>query len=563
MSIDNSSNKVLIRELVNTLAAKGIRHVVVSPGSRNAPMVIGFNRNSNVKCTLIPDERSAGFFALGMAQYLNEPVVMVCTSGTAALNYAPALAEAFYQHIPLLAITADRPLEYTHQADGQTIDQKNIFDNYVKAFFQFPQDEKHPGNVWMANRIANEAYNKSIYPQAGPVHINVPLREPLYGTEDVSSEHRVIELVRNAEHLSPDQAHKLRGEIAGFNKIMILNGQLRPQTALDGQVQKASLRPDTVVLAESLSNFNGEKVIPCIDRTLMAIKDDELGAFAPDLLISFDGPVISKKIKAYFRKYKPKEHWHIGNHRTDLDTYQCLTKSIMCSRTFFIKEVLNASKAKKSDYSAQWYGRFINAHQRHEQFLSNAPYSDLSVFGCIIDHLPDHYHWQLGNSSVVRYVQLFDHYPKIPQFGNRGTSGIDGSTSTAAGYAYASDVDTLLITGDIAFFYDTNGLWHRHLSSRLKIILINNGGGNIFKIIEGPRSVPELEPFFVTPQQSDAQKICEGYGVGYQRAENLNELRQILSNGFFQESERALVLEVVTPSDSDVQLKKYFEYLVG
>ena len=556
-----TSDKTLVSILVNTLVAQGVKYVICSPGSRNAPLMISFNRRASVHCISIPDERSAGFFALGTAQFLNEPIVVVCTSGTAGLNYSPALAEAYYQMLPIIAITADRPVEYTDQADGQTIDQKNIFSNFVKASFQFPEESSNPDTLWYANRIANEAYNKSIYPQMGPVHINVPLREPLYGLEDNTETPRTIELVRNLEYLDSYTVDKLKSQLNDFQRIMILNGQLKPKAALDGLVQQASLRTDTVVLAESLSNFSGERVIPCIDRTLISIRKENLADYSPDLLITFDGPVVSKKIKAYLRAHRPKSHWHIGNHRTDLDTFQSLTKSIMCSRTFFIEEILNKADTKYSNYSELWCTLFEKARNNHEEFVGNAAYSDLTVFDTIIQNIPSNIHLQLGNSSVVRYIQLFDHYPKVHQYGNRGTSGIDGCTSTAVGYAYASNEETLLITGDLSFFYDTNGLWHRHLSPKLRIILINNCGGGIFKIIEGPGSVKEQDEFFVCEQVADAKEICIAYGLDYAVATTLDEVDGQLRTSFFNESNRPKLLEIVTPKDSDLVLKAYFENL--
>ena len=418
----------------------------------------------------IPDERSAAFFALGMAQYTDLPTAIICTSGTAGLNYAPALAEAYYQGIPLLAITADRPTEYVDQEDGQTINQQNIFDNFVKASFQYPTDEDHKDNHWYANRIANEAYNLCVHPNLGPVHINVPLREPLYETIDLDHNARTIEVVISSQGLYPETEKTLQKELDKYRKILILCGQIRPKEALADLVKRASLRSDVAVLSESISNFTGKKVIPCIDRTLLSIPEEKLEEFVPDLLITFDGPVISKKIKAYLRKHRIKEHWHIGPNRTDLDTFHALTKAIVCSRTYFVENVLNKSKPKESSYATLWQKQYQKTKKKHESFLNSARYSDLTVFKSIIDHIPDHVHLQLGNSSVVRYVQLFDHYPSVPQYSNRGTSGIDGCTSTAAGYAHISGAMTLLISGDISFFYDTNGLWHHHLSPDLRII---------------------------------------------------------------------------------------------
>ena len=554
----NTTNKSLITILVNTLAAKGLKHVVASPGSRNAPLVIAFQRHPKIEMISIPDERSAAFFALGISQYTNLPTALICTSGTAGLNYAPALAEAFYQGIPLIAITADRPTEYVHQADGQTIDQQNIFNNYVKASFQYPTDEDHEDNHWYANRIANEAFNQSVHPNLSPVHINVPLREPLYNLDSTDYEARTIDVVISSQGLYPETTIALKKELNQYKKILILCGQIRPKEALAELVKKASLRSDVAVLSESISNFTGERVIPCIDRTLLSIDESNLDQFVPDLLVTFDGPVISKKIKAFLRKNKIKAHWHIGPNRTDLDTFHALSKAIVCSRTYFVEHVINAAENKNSDYSELWRNQFEGTIEKHNQFLANAPFSDLTIFKSIIDHMPDHVHFQLGNSSVVRYVQLFNHYPSVPQYGNRGTSGIDGCTSTAAGYTYISREMTLLISGDISFFYDTNGLWHNHLSPELRIIVINNGGGGIFKIIDGPNKVEERDMYFVTEQKGKVKNVAEAYGLDYERAENSNELKQILNGQFFKKSESAKILEIISDPNSNEVLKAYF-----
>lgn len=554
----NTTNKSLVSVLVNTLASKGLKNVVASPGSRNAPLVIAFERHPNVEVISIPDERSAAFFALGIAQYTDLPTAIICTSGTAGLNYAPALAEAFYQGIPLLAITADRPTEYVHQADGQTIDQKGIFKNFVKASFQFPTDEDHSDNHWYANRIANEAYNQCVHPNLGPVHVNVPLREPLYEISDTNFETRTIDVVISSQGLYPETEHALKEELDKYKKILVLCGQIRPKEALSELVKLASLRSEVAVLSESISNFTGKNVIPCIDRTLLSIAEHELEYFVPDLLITFDGPVISKKIKAFLRTSNVPAHWHIGPNRTDLDTFHSLTKAIVCSRTYFVEEVLNKARTKESDYASLWQKQYQQSQQKHHDFLNHAQWSDLTIFKQIVDTMPSNIHLQLGNSSVVRYVQLFDDYPPVPQYSNRGTSGIDGCTSTAAGYAYISGAMTLLITGDISFIYDTNGLWHHHLSSDLRIILINNGGGGIFKIIDGPNSIKERDQFFVTKQNANAEGVASTYGLEYLCSHESESLNQILKSSFYQKSEKPKLLEIFSNEESDEVLKAYF-----
>jgi len=515
----STTNKSLVAILVNTLAAKGLRHVVASPGSRNAPLVIAFQRHPDIEMISVPDERSAAFFALGMAQYTDLPTALICTSGTAGL----------------------------------------IFQNYVKASFQYPTDEDHVDNHWYANRIANEAYNQCVHPHLGPVHINVPLREPLYDTTNTDHQARTIEIVESSRGLYPETAVLLKEELKEYKKILILCGQIRPKEELSELVKRASLRDDVAVLSESISNFTGERVIPCIDRTLDSISDDKLDEFVPDLLITFDGPVISKKIKAFLRKNDVKAHWHVGPHRTDLDTFHALTKAIVCSRTYFVDAVLNASDPKSSDYSDLWRSQFEKTTPLHKLYLEGIPFCDLKIFETIINHLPSHVHLQLGNSSVVRYVQLFDHYPDVPQYSNRGTSGIDGCTSTAAGYAHISDEMTLLITGDLSFLYDTNGLWHNHLSSHLRIIVINNGGGGIFKIINGPNQIPERDQFFVAEAKGNVQSVSKAYGLRYLNAGNSEELEAALTSTFFEPSDQAIILEIFSDRESDQYLKGYFK----
>ena len=218
------SNKVAVRDLVEICSIKGIKHVVIAPGSRNAPLTISFNRHPDFTCHSIVDERCAAFFAMGLAQQLNEPVAICCTSGTASLNFASAIAEAFYQKVPMLILTADRPPEWVDQMDGQTIRQSGIFKNYIKKSFDIPVDTDHSDDRWFTQRIVSEAIESTLYPEAGPVHINIPFREPLYDVHDYANEPlpKVFETTKTLLELPQSEISKLQHSWNQYSKILTI-----------------------------------------------------------------------------------------------------------------------------------------------------------------------------------------------------------------------------------------------------------------------------------------------------------------------------------------------------
>ncbi len=560
-----ASDKVSIRRLVEICRQKGIRHIVFSPGSRNAPLTITFNAFPEFKCYTITDERSAAFFALGIAQRLREPVVICCTSGTAALNYAPAIAEAYYQGVPLLVITADRPVEWKDQGAGQTINQTHIYRNYVVGSYELTQEALHRDDLWRNDLIINEAINRTVSDMPGPVHINVPLREPLYDQVQAADENvRIISAEKVLKTLSSGQAERLRNTWRRSEKKMMLVGLRPPVNGLAKDIDMLIDKSGLVVVTETTSNLACEKTFPCIDRLITTIPEDSEDAYAPDLLITFGGPIVSKKIKALLRRMSPDQHWHIDPSGIHLDTFQSLTEVISMDPERFVS-LLNSWEDSGHAHVAffkLWHRRHLKTQANHAAFLENCAWSDLKVFDIVLNNLDNGTTLHMGNSTVVRYIQLFDQHPHLTYYSNRGVSGIDGCTSTAIGSAHVSDNQHVLITGDLAFFYDSNAFWNNYLSSNLKVILINNAGGSIFRIIPGPSSTKEFETYFEAYQQMHAEPLAQLNGLEYTACAREGTFRQELKTFFAKKTTKPAILEVFTPrKDNDVILAEYFDYL--
>lgn len=547
-------------QLAAMLTQRGISKLVVSPGSRNAPVVSVLCKLEGMECFTVVDERSAGFFALGMAQQSGEPVALSCTSGTAVLNYGPAVAEAFYQRIPLLLLTADRPPEWVDQADGQTIRQNRVFELHVRKSVSLPADVNTMDDLWHAGRLCSEALNALNWPVAGPVHINLPFREPLYNLpETLLTAPKDIRVAKGAFMPDHSELEFLAEQWNRSRRKMILVGQMMPDDRIQQALERLSDDPSVVVLTETTSNVHNPRFVSVIDRSLSLMPDP--ADFYPDLLITIGGQVVSKRIKAFLRKAEGLQHWHIDPAEVHPDTYQQLRLSIPAQPSVFLPLFAGVAVPQQSGYTERWQKLQQMSRQLHEHYLSRCGFADLKVFELIFRNLPEDYDIQLSNSTPVRYAQLFEHPEGRRQFANRGTSGIDGNVSTAAGAAYASQKPTLLITGDLAFFYDTNGLWHKHISPELRIIVVHNGGGGIFRFIDGPSDSGLLERFFEASHQTSVGGIAQTFGLDYYYADNEQDFEGQLAQ-FFAPANRPAIFEVRTPSaKSASMLKCYFKFL--
>lgn len=550
-----------VYDLVQLAAASGIRHAVISPGSRNAPLSISLHRHPDIETFVIPDERVAGFFALGLAQQTNRPVMLCCTSGSAALNYAPALAEAYYQRVPLLAVTADRPEEWIDQGDGQTIRQRNVYRNYIRHSTVLIQDADNASDIAQNRERIIEAIDACMQPAAGPVHINFPLSEPLYRTRSYAESEMPVMPERKEKPTSPVELDPLAEDLKGQSRVLILCGMLPPNQTLNEVLGLWSALPQVIVLTETTSNLRHPNFLPGIDRLIFGFDENDLGDFRPDVLITLGHSIVSKKIKAILRQNKPRHHWHIDLDSKHPNTFQALTRSIHASPADVLSGLIEIISPENSSYRDHWLARDKAIDAAHDAFMATCPHSDHKAVEALLNVLPENSHFHLGNSASVRYVQLFKQGRTEHCFSNRGTSGIDGCTSTAMGAATATGAPTVLLTGDMAFFYDSNAFWHPHAPGNLKIVVLNNGGGGIFRIIEGPKEPEEVEKYFEAHHGQTAERLAKMYDIPYHSANDSVGLEVQLKN-FLHATEGLGIFEIFTPRlENDRVLKNYFKAL--
>ena len=529
-----------------------IQTVVISPGSRNAPLTIGFSNHEDFETLSIVDERCAAFFALGIAQQTQKPVAIVCTSGSALLNYYPAIAEAYYSQIPLVVISADRPAHLIDIGDGQTIRQENVFQNHILHSANLKEFDTE-------NTIRTLSKAFSLLRQVkGPIHINAPFNEPLYETVAAMNDFQFI-VEKSASEDTIDYEN-LASQWNSAKKKMILVGVHSPNAALEILLDKVADDPSVLVFTETTSNLYNKRFVNSIDNLIFNLTEEEFTSLQPDILLTFGGMIVSKKIKKFLRDYSPKEHWHVNELRA-FDTYHVLSKHLKIdSHTFFKHFCELVDYDNKSTYESTWTHYKQCIREKHNHYIKTAPYSDLKVFEQVLKVIPDFSEVQFSNSAIIRYSQLFEMNSTITVFCNRGTSGIDGSTSTALGAAYATQKPTTLITGDLSFFYDSNALWNNYIPTDVRIIIINNSGGGIFKIIPGPKKSTALK-YFETPHCLTAEHLCVMFGFEYSTAHNLKTLAEEVV-GFYDKSDKPKILEVFTPSDqNDLVLKEYINNL--
>lgn len=542
----------LAQSIIEICQQKGVQHIVISPGSRNAPLTIGFTNNPFFKCYSIADERCAAFFALGIAQQIQKPVAVVCTSGSAVLNYYPAVAEAFYSQIPLVVISADRPQNKIDIGDGQTIRQENVLGNHslYNANLREDASPENDNHIQMALHVA--------VTQKGPVHINAPFEEPLYETvSELQVQPEIVDFNTEEKHFSLGNS-----TVETWNKAtkkLILVGELFPNSVEQRYLDVLANEPSVVVLTEKTSNLHHPTFIDQIDTLITPFTDEDFKAFQPEILLTFGGMVVSKRIKAFLRKYKPAHHWHVDELRA-YDTFGALTNHFETKINTFLSQLLTENTIEssyKSGIATIWKDRAA----KHQEYTTRIPFSDFKVFDFICQNLPKNSQLQVSNSSAIRYLQLFDVDKSVQVFCNRGTSGIDGSTSTAIGAASATNLPTMLITGDISFLYDSNALWNNYIPKNFKIILLNNSGGGIFRILPGHQETETFNTYFETSHQLNNSHLAKMYGLDYFEANDEITLQQQYS-AFLNQNEKPSILEVFTPEkENNGILLEFFRQL--
>ncbi|MGB3606304.1 MAG: thiamine pyrophosphate-binding protein [Psychroserpens sp.] len=578
----------LAQTVIQLCKLKNIKHIVISPGSRNAPLTLGFSNDKFFNCYSIVDERCAAFFALGIAQQIREPVAVICTSGSALLNYYPAVAEAFYSDIPLVVISADRPKHLVGIGDGQTINQPDVYGSHIlfsanlkldiKDDHRIPEHEDLPIFKNLEQKLERflglqqdiQSYNEEEINQAlnlakfkkGPVHINVPFDEPLYEMTDkliVKPKSTPIDLSR--QKIDQAELKDCIDEWYVARKKMVLVGVMPPNQLEQRWLHELADDDSVIVFTEATSNLHHPNLFTSIDKMIAPLDAADFKALQPDILVTMGGLIVSKKIKVFLRQYQPKHHWHIDD-KSASDTFFCLNKHIEATPNEFFSEYLpKITHVTKSSYLDTWAAVKKHRQKKHLEYMKLIPFSDFKAFSLVLKSIPRKTVVQLGNSSTVRYAQLFKMNSSLEVFCNRGTSGIDGSTSTAIGSAVGNPKQTTFITGDLSFFYDSNALWNNYIPSNFRIILINNEGGGIFRILPGHKNTKNFDYFFETTHQLTAKQLCEMFQIEYLTARNAEELEAGLKP-FYNQSKRPRLLEVFTPrTKNDEILLEYFKFI--
>lgn len=565
--MENTANKIC-RCIIKLLEEHGVKRAFVSPGSRNAPLLVALSRSKEIKTDVLIDERSAGFVALGYSSVAQEPVALVCTSGSALLNYGPAIAEAYYRKVPLVVISADRPKEWIGQDDSQTIVQFRALSNYVKRSYDLPIGQLD-NDLWYANRVVNDALLTAVSGKIGPVHINVQLSEPLGALQDDCDDkhdrmfNRVIKMIKPLPQLATSQSESLAQNIASSQKVMIIAGFMPPNEEFNTTLELLSRLPNIVVLTETIANLQGEHFVTSIDATLSSISENDVSEMVPDIVISTGGALVSRHIKQFIRSHQVKEHWHVGEIGDTVDCFMQLTMRIEINPEVFFSQIASAlpSNLINSDYAQRWKIVKKRSNDLTSAYISETKWSDLKAFATLLPLIPGHWNVQYSNGTAIRYAQIFGDYKFNRCDCNRGVSGIDGCTSTAIGAALAYKPNaTLLITGDMSFKYDISALLSTQIGPHFKIIVINNNGGGIFRFIASTSNLDIREKMFCCPTETSYEELFKAHGFAFFEANDEEELRSSFEK-FASETSLPSALVVNTDGELSAQiLKDYFLY---
>ncbi|MDE6562489.1 MAG: 2-succinyl-5-enolpyruvyl-6-hydroxy-3-cyclohexene-1-carboxylic-acid synthase [Muribaculaceae bacterium] len=565
----NTSN-IYCRQIVELLHSHGVTTAYCSPGSRNAPLLVALEACENITKHVVIDERSAAFQAYGCALIEQKPVAIVCTSGTAVLDYAPAVAEAYYSGVPLIVISADRPREWIDQDDSQTIRQFGVLDNFVKGSYDvraIPEGShrEYTEDVrWTVNRTVNEALLKALEGKQGPVHINVQLAEPLGElTDEPLADERSVSLISASESLSPDIMKRLALEIVG-SKVMLVAGFSMPNHNLDRAVRMFASHPNVVVMAETLANLHDpQQMSTMIDSVLCDMTLEDKERMRPDIVISIGGALVSRMLKQYLRDFPPRAHWSLGHSNYFCDCFKSLTQKIDISPAPFLRQLCGVIRKNKikidSDYSSAWHGYRLRSAKLSQDYIKKSKWSDLKALDYIFNHLRFD-NLFVSNGTLVRYSQLLPHSCHA-EYCNRGVSGIDGSTSTAVGASWAYQGNTTLLSGDISWIYDSGASVLNDVPDDMRMVVINNSGGGIFRFIKSTSEIPEVtrEKYFCVENLPDIAAIASAYGIEVMEAYDLDQLKEGIAwlSGV---SDFPRMLVVMTPAiDSADTLSAYFK----
>lgn len=559
-----TTDKLNCNILTDLLVAHGVKLVIASPGSRNAPLLVALSRRDELRMEMVVDERSAAFIALGAAIESGEPVAICCTSGSALLNYAPAVAEAFYRGIPLIVVSADRPPEWIDQDDSQTIRQPGALAGVVKTTADIPCRLTHESEKWMTVREINDALAIALSPRRGPVHINIRIDAPLGKLTDYNAGQSPVIMTSSVwPSVSDEVIREASLAVTSHRKIMIVAGFMAPDTELNESLQRLSKLPGVAVLTETVANLHSPDFISAIDLALnQALRDEDSSRFRPEMVITLGGALVSRKIKEFLRSTPSLIHWHVGIAEHYVDCFKHLSLAVKTSPSVFFGRLADDIEGRAtvaSDFGKIWRDAFRKGIEFQERKIAREGWADMKAFSTLLKSLPESSILHFSNGTPIRYSQLMGYLYFARVDCNRGVSGIDGCTSTALGASLVAPSDVILVSGDMSFQYDIAALSSRLLSSRLKMVVALNSGGGIFRFVESTSRLPEREEFFSRCMNLPLKELAEAYGIRYLQAGSDDELKNVLPI-FLSESDRPVILGITTPAEESAEsLRSYFE----
>lgn len=549
------SNLKSVQFVVAMLKARGVNKCVVSPGNSHNALVRSIEEDSFFTTYNIVDERSAAFFAIGLIQELKEPIVILCTAGTALSNYLSGMTEAYYRKLPLIAITADKNQYYINQYEDQTIKQNDIFKDVVKFQVTLPivKDEK---DQWYVNRVLNEAFLEMSHHGTGPIHINVPIDEGKFATGKYFTEKILpeVNVIERLESITSKVNWESKIQSLSEKKVLFLYGQDDHITeSIKDTVERLSTKLNCVFAVDNISNLHGEGVLH-ISKATQFNKNMHNQKLAPDVVISLAGnTVLDYKFELKGLKYS-FEHWVVNDDGKIADPFKKLTTVCEATTEEFLSILdlyLNNTSSNNS-YFEDW------EKENNKFLIPHFDFSNIYTVEKMIPKIPKNSILNLANSSTIRIAQYFDIDKSVQVYCNRGVNGIDGCVSTFIGQSYATDKLSFLIVGDLTFFYDMNALWNRYINKNVRIMINNNSGAALFHFNQGLKNYPTLNKNVAAEHSTTTRGWAIDRGFKYLSATNKEEFDSLLPEFISEDSNEPIIFEVFTDKERDAELQHKF-----
>lgn len=531
--------------VVAMLKAQGINKIVISPGTSHNPLVRSIDEDPFFETYCITDERSAAFFAIGIAQEIQSPVAIMCTSGTATCNYITGVTEAYRRNIPLVIITADKHPYFLNQLEDQMINQPPLFREITKCAVTLPEIHNDK-DEWYCRRLLNEAFLEMKHHGSGPIHINVPISYGMFAINEdfTTKELPAVNIIKRYDYHSEAYAWEELFASIKDKRILFLCGQNITFNKEEQDLLNSISKGFNCILGkDSLSNLHLDR---CIQLEKIRHKAHLLN---PDIVITLNGS-IAANFKFHLKSpHVPFKHWLIHEKGTVADPYRKLSVIVETDTLSFLR-IMNTYI--QYDASSEYFD--ISKAIEEEFKLPELPYSQARAFQQFMQKVPSDCVLHIGNSSTIRLSQYFNFSPKTKVFCNRGVHGIDGCMSAFIGQATCSKQTCFLLIGDLTFFYDMNALWNRYVGKNVRILLFNNGGAALFHHHQGLDKFPSLNRNVAAEHSTEAKGWSESLGFKYLAAQNDAELEDAMNSFVTKESNTPILLEVFTDKAKDGQV---------